>query len=59
MLLLLLMVAAVAGRCLIQPDQDGSVVIPNSVTAIGTSAFQDCSALTSVVIPNSVNGENL
>ena len=31
-----------------------SVVIPNSVTSIGTSAFSDCYGLTSVVIPNSV-----
>ncbi len=31
-----------------------SVVIPNSVTTIGTYAFEGCSGLTSIVIPNSV-----
>ena len=30
------------------------LVIPNSVTSIGNSAFYDCSSLTSVTIPNSV-----
>ena len=30
------------------------LVIPNSVTSIGNSAFCDCSGLTSITIPNSV-----
>ena len=31
-----------------------SVVIPDSVTSIGSSAFQDCSSLTSISIPSGV-----
>lgn len=32
----------------------GNVVIPNDVTHIGSSAFKDCTGLTSITIPNSV-----
>ena len=34
--------------------KDGSYVIPNSVTEIGWSAFEDCTSLASIVIPDSV-----
>ncbi len=32
----------------------GEIIVPNSVTSIGNSAFCDCTGLTSVTIPNSV-----
>ena len=31
-----------------------TIIIPNSVTSIGNSAFSNCDSLTSIVIPNSV-----
>ena len=39
---------------------DSEYVIPNSVTSIGYSAFENCTSLTSVTIPNSVKslGDN-
>ncbi|MCL2186708.1 MAG: leucine-rich repeat domain-containing protein [Treponema sp.] len=32
----------------------GNITIPDSVTSIGSSAFYDCTSLTSITIPNSV-----
>lgn len=33
---------------------DGRGIIPNSVTSIGSQAFEDYTSLQSIVIPNSV-----
>ena len=45
--------AALAG-CAIQPDGNGHVTIPDGQTSIANSAFDYCTALTSVTIPDSV-----
>lgn len=41
-------------RILIAGEEQTEIVIPNSITLIGSFAFTDCSGLTSVAIPNSV-----
>jgi len=51
---LLMMAAAVAGDCAIEPNSTGAVVIPDNWTSISDRAFYQCTSLTSVAIPNSV-----
>ena len=52
------------GNCIIQKSNDvlivgcGSTVIPNTVTQIGSRAFQQCTSLTSITIPNNVTSIN-
>ena len=41
-------------RLLVNGVEITELVIPNSVTEIGTSAFRDCTSLTSITIPDSV-----
>ncbi|SVD35760.1 uncharacterized protein METZ01_LOCUS388614, partial [marine metagenome] len=50
---LLCLQPAYAG-CLYEPDSDGHVTIPSSVTEIGDYAFSGCNSLKSVTIPNNV-----
>ena len=40
--------------CWYEPDSEGHVTIPSSVTEIGDWAFSSCNSLMSVTIPNSV-----
>ena len=51
---LIMLVATVAGDCAITPNTNGEVIIPDSWTSIGASAFRGCYTLRSVQIPNSV-----
>jgi hypothetical protein len=43
-----------APQCVFQPDANGHVTIPSSVTTIGQNAFWGCTSLASVTIPSSV-----
>jgi len=45
---------SVRGDCLIEPDKDGSVVIPDGTETIALGLFQYCDALKKIVIPASV-----
>jgi len=45
---------SVRGDCLITPDENGLVVIPEGTDTIPADAFSDCAALKRVIIPASV-----
>jgi len=45
---------SVRGGCTIEPDKDGSVVIPDGTETIALGLFQYCDALKKIVIPASV-----
>ena len=48
LILALLALGGVAARCLYTPDADGHAVVPDGVTSIGNSAFQQCDSLVSI-----------
>ena len=43
-----------APQCMFQPDANGHVTIPSSMTSIADNAFSSCTSLASVSIPSSV-----
>ena len=45
---------SIAHHLYLNGEEIKDLVIPNSVTSIGSHAFEDCTGLTSVTIPNSV-----
>ena len=51
LILALLALGGVAARCLYTPDADGHAVVPDGVTSIGNSAFQQCDSLVSIALP--------
>jgi len=46
--------ASVRGGCLVQPDADGVVKIPALWTYVPAGAFNGCTALTKVEIPEKI-----
>ena len=52
--LLLIALGGVAAECLITPDANGHVIIPDGVTSIGKNTFFMCTSLISIVLPSSL-----